>query len=148
MEEDTSNSCLAFEPYALALPSNIDVFSSLNNDSLAVFKDDEAVLEQVKQVLRNIYLGLQAADKLRPIRTRLSRLCLVRLEDEAALLEWNFQDFRVGFSLEPDKTQSCYYIVSQDKSVGSFFTYSQRLGADNMAGPVETLVKYVLANAE
>lgn len=36
------------------------------------------------------------------------------LEDNSALIEWNFEDFRIGFSIEPDKEESGWYLVSND----------------------------------
>jgi hypothetical protein len=69
----------------------------------------------------------------------------VQQEDKTALLEWNFQDFRVGFTLEPNKAESSYFVVSQDKNTGVFKTSTQRLDADSYRS-VDRIVDYVLEN--
>jgi hypothetical protein len=73
------------EPYYIHFSSNIDIFSSIKNVDLTDF-DDDKVVEQVKQVLLHIYLTLKHASKRRPIRNYLSRISLVRQEDEAAIV--------------------------------------------------------------
>ena len=37
------------------------------------------------------------------------------VQDGSILIEWIFGDFRVGFSIEPIPTESCWYLVSNEK---------------------------------
>jgi hypothetical protein len=139
----TSGSASGIEPYMVVLPSNINVFSSVSEKVADL--EDKVVSEQVNQTLLCLYLSLQKANKWRGLNNYLSRLNLVQQEDKAALLEWNFQDFRVGFALEPEKSESSYYIVSQDKEMGFLETEMQKFDAD-ISCSVDKIVEYVLEN--
>ena len=140
---NTSNSYSDLKPYATVLPSNMDVFSNLSAKMSAL--ENASVFEQVKQVLQHLYLSLQKANEDKPMSNYLSRINLVQQDDKSALLEWNFQDFRAGFALEPIPSESRFFIVSQDKSIGSFTTEIQRLDLNNLSS-IDTLVGYVLEN--
>lgn len=139
----TTNSYSGIEPYKTVLPSNIDVFSRIYNNILKL--EDPEVTKQVQQVLLNLYLSLQKISKHQPIENYLSRINLVQQDDKTALLEWNFEDFRIGFNFELDKNDSSYFIVSQDKSTGHFSADTQKISAD-LLGVVEKIVEYVLEN--
>lgn len=139
----TTNSYSGIEPYKTVLPSNINVFSRIYSNILKL--EDPEVTKQVHQVLLNLYLSLQKISKYQSIENYLSRINLVQMEDKTALLEWNFEDFRVGFNLEPDKNDSSYFIVSQDKRVGHLLANTQKIGAD-LWKIVEKIVEYVLEN--
>ena len=140
---NTSNSCSDADPYGTELPSNINVFSNLTEDITRL--EDSSVKDQVMKVLFFLYLSLRRAFKQKTLSNYLSRINLIQQEDKAALIEWNFQDFRVGFILERNKSESSYFMVSQDKSTNSFMTDSQKLDTDTSV-PVEMIVKYVLDN--
>jgi hypothetical protein len=126
------------------LPLNANVFSSLTTDYLA-FESAE-VVDQLETVLKSLHRALQNAHKDHPIDHHLSRVNLVQLEDKSALLEWNFQDFRVGISLEPNRAESSYYIVSQDKSTGALMTDTQKLD-HGFSTPVNKMVRFVLGHS-
>jgi hypothetical protein len=139
----TSNSYEDNTPYGTVLPSNINVFSSLAARLLTIENQD--VIQQVKQTLLYIYRALQKANVQRKINNYLSRINLVQQQDMAALLEWNFENFRVGFTLEPNRDESSYYIISQDNSIEAFQVDTQKINPD-FSRPVEKIVKYVLEN--
>jgi len=139
----TTNSFAGTDPYGTVLPSNLNVFSNLAA-SIAELEDTE-VEKQVRRVLSSLYMSLQKASRRKNINNYLSRLNLIQQEDKAALLEWSFQDFRVSFTLEPDKNESSYFYVSQDKSTGSFKADTQKLDAD-ISRVVDKIVEYVLEN--
>jgi len=140
--DNTINSFANAAPYGVVLPFNINVFSSLKTSVSDL--EDAAVAEQVGKVLSNLYFSLQKASRQKIPNKYLSRINLVQQEGKAALLEWNFQDFRVGFTLEPDKNESSYFVVSQDKTAGSFMADTQKL--DDISWSVDKLVEYVLEN--
>ncbi|MDR1205126.1 MAG: hypothetical protein LBL26_06550 [Peptococcaceae bacterium] len=139
----TSASASDVEPYGIVLPTNINIFSSLS-DRMAGLEDHE-VTEQVRQVLIYLYRSLQRAYRRKPLNNYLSRMNLVQQDDKAALLEWNFEDFRVGFTLEPVRSESSFFVVSQDKSAGSLMADTQKLDAD-ISRSVDQIVEYVLEN--
>ena len=139
----TTNSYSDVEPYRTVLSSNIDVFSSI---AMSISRlEDLEVTKQVQQVLLNLYLSLQKESKYKTISNYLSRMNLVQEDDKTALLEWNFEDFRVGFKLELDKKESSYFIVSQDRSTGSFSANTQKLSPD-LLSTIKKIVEYVLEN--
>lgn len=140
---NTTSSFASTDPYGTVLPSNLNVFSSLTASIAAL--EDAAVAEQVKHVLTNLYLSLQRASRRKSINNYLSRINLIQQSDKAALLEWSFQDFRVGFTLEPNKNESSYFVVSQDKIAGSFMADTQKLD-DGISNSVDKIVEYVLEN--
>jgi hypothetical protein len=139
----TSSSYSRVNPYDAVLPSNINVFSALPEKISGL--ENPAVTEQVKQILLYLYLSLQRAYEFRQPENYLSRMNLVQQEDKAALLEWSFQDFRVGFTLEPEKDESSFFVVSQDKNAGSFTMNTQKLDTD-ISLSVKKIVEYVLEN--
>jgi len=141
--ENTTSTFSAKESYGTVLPTNIDVFSGLTQKVTGL--DNSEVALQVKQVILCLYLSLQKAHRKKSLSNYLSRINIVQQEDKAALLEWSFQDFRVGFTLEPEKSESGYFVVSQDKSAGSFMTDTQKLD-DNISRTVDSIVEYVLEN--
>lgn len=143
MVNHTSNSLVNVEPYAVPLPFNINIFSNLKVNLSEL--ENSVVAEQVKQVLVKLYHALKRENEQKIIDNYLSRLNLVQQENKAALLEWNFQDFRVGFALEPDKRQSSYFIVSQDKTSESFTMDAQMLNPE-LSHSVDRIVDYVLGN--
>jgi hypothetical protein len=141
--DNTSNSYTTSEPYGAVLPKNIDVFSGLTTSILNI--EDPEVAKQVKQVLLGLYLSLQSAIKHKEFSNYLSRIHLVQQDDHTALLEWNFQNFRVGFRLEPDKAESSCFVVSQDNDAGSYMANTWKLDSDPFP-LVDRIVKYVLEN--
>jgi len=140
---NTSNSFSGAEPYGTMLPSNINIFSSLAESIIGL--EDPSVKEQAEQVLLYLYLSLRRACKQKILSNYLSRINLVQQEDKAALMEWNFQDFRIGFTLESNKDESSYFVVSQNKNTGSFMTDTQKLDT-TVSRSVEKIVEYVLEN--
>ena len=131
--------------YAVKLPSSVDVFSALseNIDTLT----DPNVKRQVIRILGIVDHILQqqiAGDG--NIQNRLSKLHVIEQEDFSALIEWNFQHFRVGFLVEPEETESSYYWVSENKSRGSFKADSEKVG-DDLDRFVVSIVEYVIRTA-
>lgn len=139
----TSSSLMHPDPYSAPLPKNLDVFSNLSSKFAEI--EDENVLVQVKRVLNSLYLSIQQISKLKTVNKYLSRLNLVQQSDGDALLEWNFRDFRIGFTFEPDKNKSSYFIVSQDRSNGAFFADSKLL-TDDVTNIINNIVRYVWEN--
>jgi len=142
--DNTANSFSGMVLYGTALPSNINVFSNLTDGMIGL--EDAGVREQVKQVLSYLYLSLLWAHKQKTLNSCfLSRVNIVQQSDKSALLEWSFQDFRVGFTLESNSTESSYFIISQNKNTGSLIVDTQKLNVD-VSKSIDKIVKYVLEN--
>jgi hypothetical protein len=140
---NTSNSLSETTPYRTALPLGVDIFSGLAGSQLSLY--DNVVSGQVRRILTYLYLLLQELSKSQVITNYLSRLNLVCQEDGSALLEWNFQDFRVGFTLEPNEDESSFFVVSQDKNKDLFSADTQKLDVNNYV-LINKIVGYVLEN--
>jgi hypothetical protein len=140
---NTSTSFSGIDPYIIELPANINIFESLT-DSISTLTDDE-VIKQTRQVLGRLYFSLQRKSKNKALDNYLSRINLVQREDNSILLEWNFQDFRIGFTIEPQKDESAFFIIAQDKNKGSFSADAQKLNTDSFT-PIDEIVGYVLEN--
>jgi hypothetical protein len=97
------------------------------------------ILEALNKALQNIN------NYNKNISKYLSKLNVIEQADLAALIEWNFQNFRVGFSVESDLSESSYFIVSEDKSMGSFNANSQKIGLDKDIA-IEKILEFVLEN--
>jgi len=143
--EDPSAECQAnYILYDMPLPSNINVFSKVKKNITQL--KDPSVKQQADYILSNIYLLLQNAYKRRKcLSNRLPQINIVQQEDNSALMEWSFQNFRIGFMLESDKAYSCYFVVSQGENDNLFMPPAQKLDVDTPRS-VKEIVEYVLRN--
>lgn len=144
MPMQTNDSFSINTSYHIKLPSNIDVFTRLSKavDSLSnidVKNYTITILEALNKALQNIN------NYNKNISNYLSKLNVIEQADLAALIEWNFQNFRVGFSVEPDLNESSYFIVSEDKNIGSFKANSEKVGLDKDIA-IEKILDFVLKN--
>jgi hypothetical protein len=101
-----------------------------------------AVTDQIEKLLltiRNFVRILQDATgsviNIPPLRAYVA-------EDDAAVFEWIFPDFRVGFNIEPNPEESGWHIVSNEKL--DKITASGPLG--NMDATIQTLFAFILRN--
>ena len=70
----------------------------------------------------------------------------INVDDGSVLIEWIFNDFRIGFSIEPNKEDSSWYLVSNKK-----------LGEINISGYISTnidiemliskLINFIISNS-
>lgn len=114
--------------------------------TVATVKDD-TVASECRKILQII------AESILFFQTRgfdlrhLPRLHAFNVEDGSLLIEWIFDDFRIGFGIEPIPSESSWYLVS-----------NARLGDINLAGDIpkndlETqdlmlhLVNFVVSNS-
>ncbi|MCL1804083.1 MAG: hypothetical protein FWG30_10730 [Eubacteriaceae bacterium] len=139
----TSSSYNNAMQYCTLLPSNLNVFANVA-DGIGKL-EDHGVAMQVQKVLSNLYTALQAASSNQIIDNHLSLLHLAQQDDRSALVEWNFQDFRIGFSIELDKDESSYYVVTQDRDLKAFEMGTYKLESNN-SSTFEKIVEFVLGN--
>lgn len=141
--DQTSDSYSMLSSYQTLLPHNIDVFSVIT-DALQTLtnptvKDETIVfLGRVNAYLQTVSLTSHATNYL-------SKLNLIEQDDGVVLIEWNFQNFRIGFLIEPKNEESSYYIISEDKEIGSFMAETRRIGR-RYDEVIEKIVRYVLEN--
>jgi hypothetical protein len=65
-------------------------------------------------------------------------------EDDSVLIEWIFRDFRIGFSIEKDRTQSNWYLVS-NKNLNQV-DLSGLLSSQDIGELLTSLIAFVLSN--
>lgn len=66
-------------------------------------------------------------------------------EDGSIIFEWVFPHFRVGFSIEQDKSESGWFLVSDD-SAGNILASGEILGGIGTEGIVFWLLQYISLN--
>jgi hypothetical protein len=130
-------------PYITILSDDLNIFSGINRSVIEL--ENTEVREQVESILSLLYLALLRASQQKYLNNYLSPLNLNQQEDKAALLEWSFEKFRIGFLLEPDSEKSFFFQVSQDEKSGTFNSERRRLG-DDVPHIVNKIVEYVLNN--
>ena len=143
MPMQTTDSFSINTSYQIKLPSNIDVLSRLYETVASLSNPD--VKKYTINVLDTLNKSLLNINNYNNLSNYLSKLNVIEQTDLSALIEWNFQNFRVGFSIEPDLNESSYFIVSEDKSIGSFVADTKKVGSEiNIA--IEKIVEYVIRN--
>jgi len=127
--------------YRVKLLAGIDVseiveqkISQLRNNS--VQQQAEKLIQMIQDILeRSFYFE----------SNRLPRLHLTEEEDDCVLIEWNFEYTRIGFSIEPDRDKSFFYIVSFRKDNDSYDSRSRRLWSH--INHLPSLVKLAIQNS-
>jgi len=140
---DNSPSLNSDFEYQLVSTVNVSIFSHVT-DSLNALSDNN-VKEQVLNIissLRNLLTDLMLQGSF---TNYLAKLHITEQEDKTALLEWNFEKFRFGFSIDPDSSKSGYYLVSNDDGTSDFCMNAGKIGSRSYA-IVEKMVKYALEN--
>jgi hypothetical protein len=77
--------------------------------------EDEKVADEAKRILSVIAETILIFQKRAVDLKHLPRLHAFDVQDGSILIEWIFDDFRVGFSIEPVPTESSWYLVSNAK---------------------------------
>jgi hypothetical protein len=89
---------------------------------------DINVRNQVKQALNEFIKNFQDKDNV--ASRRFSKPSLTENDDYSCLLEWNFENFRIGISFEKEEKESFYFYVSRDDSIGKFESYTRKINGD------------------
>ena len=111
--------------YRVKPPAGINI-SELANQKISTIRHD-SVRKQVTDLLSLIQEELN--NDFYDVSNRLPKLHLTQEEDGSALIEWIFEYYRIGFSIEPDEKESSVYIVEIRKDEGIYNTQSQPLWA-------------------
>lgn len=75
--------------------------------------EDEKVADQARGILLIIEEIISASPNFKP--DDLPYLRASEAEDGSMLIEWIFDDFRIGFSIEPTSDKSSWYVVSNSR---------------------------------
>ena len=113
----------------------------------SAFRGIHAIKNQIvkKQTADVLWIIHNRIDLFYNLSNRFPTIMMTILDDDSVLLEWNFEFFRIGISLEPNASESYYYIVSEDKEKGAFSSYTEKFGT-NIFRIVTVLVDYVIRN--
>jgi hypothetical protein len=76
--------------------------------------------------------------------SHLPSLHVVIVEDGSILIEWIFTDFRIGFSIEVEITESSWYLVSNEKLEN--ISKSGFLTSDKLDSVIDDVVGFIIEN--
>lgn len=130
--------------YYLAMPQNMDVFSTIIKKSSTI--ENPEMVDYIKGLTESLRNVLHNFDNREKISNRLSKFILNNMPDKSVLIEWNFDNFRIGFSIEPNLDQSSYYVISDDKISGSYSSQSYLLKPDQFDTVANNIMNFVLRN--
>ncbi len=130
--------------YSMVLPQNIDIFSGILKKAKNIA--DPQIYDYVLQILLSLNNTLHQINQTDIIKNNLSKLNLSIMSDESVLIEWNFENFRIGFSIEPNLSESSYYVVSDDKISGAYSSEANLLTPVEVDSVIQNIINFVLRN--
>ncbi|MDR0609493.1 MAG: hypothetical protein LBG58_05240 [Planctomycetaceae bacterium] len=129
--------------YKIKKPANLNVVQ--NALQLAIYLRNEFVRKQTVELLNNIDTYLDEIINVSEISNRLPQIHLTEQEDDSVLAEWNFEYFRIGFSIEQEPDKSSCYVLFENRTTGYFKAETCRLGTEYQE-IVSKIVNFVLVN--
>jgi hypothetical protein len=130
-------------PYQIKKPSNLDVTYTARQHVKNI--QIISVREQVVQLLDMIDNCLNES-RIDKSSYRLPRIALTIGEDGVIVLEWNFEFFRIGFTLEEERGESSYFkiVCNEHRELQEMETHLIR---QNLKKIISELVTFVLLNS-
>lgn len=104
--------------------------------------ENPVITDQLDKLLVSIYMMIKIVQHRRPDLDDIPPLTTQVEEDGAVLLQWKFTDFRIGFNIESDPSESGWHLVSNEK-LGEI-TASGRLS--NINETVQYLLNFIQKN--
>jgi hypothetical protein len=129
--------------YQTNLPSSINLFSSIINRAYSI--ENEKIKFNALYLINSIKRNLITHNMINTINNNLSKLSLNEVDDDGVLIEWNFDRFRIGFTIENDK-ESNYFIVSNDLNRGDFYSESHTIKNNEYDYVANDIVNFVVRN--
>ena len=83
--------------------------------------ENQVVIKQAEEILTDIENALDFYQQKGIDVSYLPSLIAIEFDDGSLLIEWVFDDFHLGFSIEPSPDESSWYIVSNEK-LNNIFT--------------------------
>lgn len=104
-------------------PFTLDCFfprGTLTNLALTVVRQtkNKEVAKEARKILSVIQGMVTIFENSGIYLDHIPRLDAANLEDGSLLIEWIFDDFRIGFSIEPDPRESGWYLVTKENLGG------------------------------
>ena len=129
--------------YFLNLPSNWNIFINASDTIRKIAdpkkrKDVVDLLLSLQNVLLKNRFALDSIGSLPPLRISING------EDNSVLIEWIFRDFRIGFSIEANHSQSNWYLVSNENL--NRVDQSGLLSSQDIDELLTSLIAFVLSN--
>ncbi len=129
--------------YIYRFPSNCDILreaqlAAVNTENAKTIKYVYLFITALQSVLLKNRASIGSSALLPPLKFRW-------IEDHSALIEWIFKDFRIGFTIEPDVSESGWYLVVNDNlQEGSA---SGELNFDDLEQLIAKLLDFALVNS-
>ena len=131
------------DQYIYKFPNNYNILRDF------VFIDEtpenKATIESVKKFLSIFQNTLQKNRENIKSSTYLPPLVFRWLEDNSVLIEWLFNDFRIGFSIEPVFEDSGWYLVSNENL--DELSFSGALKFNGLESRLLELLNFALINS-
>jgi len=89
-------------------------------DSQAIAKEADRLLSTIQEAMASFQRPGFDLDRLPPLQVFL-------VEDGSVLVEWIFEDFRIGFGLDPNPEDSSWYLVATER-LGQINAYGRMFG--------------------
>ena len=129
--------------YSLGLPYSMNIFASISKTFSIESIVNPAVNEKVMQILNALNESIANIPDINNFDRYLAKLHLVEQEDKSILIEWIYQNFRIGFVVCEPVEDSYYFFVSHND--GTFVSKSVKI-KDNINSLAQDIVQYVVRN--
>jgi hypothetical protein len=129
--------------YIPELPYSINIFTAISKSFVLDTITDPLIEAKLLQLLNALNEAIINIPDVNNIERYLSKLHLVEQEDKSILIEWNYQNFRIGFVVCKPIEDSYYFFVLQDTD--SFFSESYKI-KDNVNLLARRIINYIIRN--
>lgn len=130
--------------YESSLPRNLSIFSEVEHgiDSPSL---DEGQRFLAHDLITAIKASLLLNYRERYMNLPYSELHMSVLDDNSALIEWTYLNFRAGFSIEQDVSKSSYYVLVRDETDGNSTVIPEfgQLSKDNVDAVAAKVVSLI-----
>ena len=139
----TSGASYDLGDYIYRFPSNFDILRDIKienktKNNAKTFQYVQHFVTTFQSVLLKNRANIKHSSLLPPLKFHW-------LEDNSALIEWIFKDFRIGFSIEPDIEESGWYLVSNNNL--EEISASGELDFKNLESLIVRLLNFALENS-
>lgn len=130
--------------YQMKLPTFFDPARNAMK-KVSTFKSKE-IQERVITILESIRNYLVSSIERSSMENRLPQIHLTEDIDGSALIEWNFEHFRIGFTVDVDEDAMSYFYISEDRQTDSFRAETKRIDG-RLQEAISSVVSYVIQNS-
>jgi hypothetical protein len=142
--DSTNKDLISTFRYNIKLPKNIDIFNDIIKSINTI--ETQEMREFIKKLIYSLKYLLIINNDSNTISNHLSNIKMSQINDGSVLLEWIYDNFRIGFSVEPNIIDSSYYIVTDDNVNGSYMSISKHLRVDEFDSILKDILQFVLRN--